>query len=89
MTYLVAQIVTFGSSVKRLQGVALLHKNLPVNSEFGAMCSCLSATQFPFGCTDVVVDPRSRAALSDTPGFHQVAGAYDIWTLVASEAARV
>ena len=68
MTYLVAQTFTFGGSVKRLQGVALLHKNLPVNSQFGAMRSSLSTSQFPFGCTDVVVDPRSRAALGDTPG---------------------
>ena len=67
MTYLVAQIVTFGGSVKRLQGVALLHKNLPVNCQFGAMRSSLSTSQFHFGCTDVV-DPRSRAALGDTPG---------------------
>ena len=68
MTYLVAQIVTFGGSVKRLQGVALIHKNLPLNSQFGAMRSFLSTSQFPFGCTDVVVDPRSRAALGNTPG---------------------
>ena len=69
MTYFVAQIVTFGGSVKCLQGVALLHKNLPVNSQFGAYVrSSLSTSQFPFGCTDDVVDPRSRAALRDTPG---------------------
>ena len=32
-----------------------------MNSESGAMRSSLSTSQFPFGCTDVVVDPRSRA----------------------------
>ena len=49
MTYLVAQIVSFSGSVKGLQGVALLHKNLPVNSQFGAVRSSLSKTQSPFG----------------------------------------
>ena len=68
MTYLVAQIVTFGGSVKRLQGVALLHKNLPVNSPFGATRSSLSTSQVPFGCRDVVAVPRCGAARSDTPG---------------------
>ena len=68
MTYLVTQLVTYGGSVKRLQGVALLHKHLPVNSEFGAMRSSLSTSHFPFGCSDVVIDPWSRAALSDTAG---------------------
>ena len=44
VTYLVTQIVTFGGSVMRLQGVALLHKNLPVNSQFGAIGSSLSTS---------------------------------------------
>lgn len=59
--------VSFRGSVKGPQGVALLHKNLCVDSEFGAVCSSLSTLQFPFGCTDVV-DPRSRVVLCDRPG---------------------
>ena len=34
--------VSFRGSVKGPQGVALLHKNLCVDSEFGAVCSSLS-----------------------------------------------
>ena len=60
--------VSFGRSVKGLQGVALLHKNLSVDSEFGVVCSSFSMLQLLFGCTDVVVDPRSRTALSDRCG---------------------
>ena len=47
------------------------------NSPFGAMRSSLSTSQFPFGSTDVVVDPRSRAALNDRPGLE--------WGMVVEE----
>jgi len=60
--------VSFGCSVKGLQGVALLHKNLSADSEFGVVCSSFSMSQLLFGCTDVVVDPRSRTVLSDRRG---------------------
>ena len=60
--------VSFHGSVKGPQSAALLHKNLPVDSEFGAVCSSLSMSQFLSDCTDVVADPRSRVVLCDRPG---------------------
>ena len=53
--------------MKGLQGVALLHKNLSADSEFGVVCSSFSMSQLLFGCTDVV-DPRSRKAPSGRRG---------------------
>jgi len=77
VTYLVTQTVMFGGSVKRLQGVALLHKNLPVNRQFGAV-QFSQHVAVPFWLhTDDVVDPWSRAALSDTPGLE--------WGMAAEE----
>ena len=45
MTCLVAQMVSSGGSVKGLQGVSLLHKRLPVNSEPGAVLSALRSSR--------------------------------------------
>ena len=60
--------VSFHGSVKGPQGAVLLQRNLPVDSEFGAVCSSLSTLQFLSDCTDAVVDPRSRLVLCDRPG---------------------